>query len=621
MAQTVNVIGYGPITFPDGMSREQMAEALKKLPPLPGTAAPEVPAAPQTVMDKLAASPVGGVVRGLRDVAEGTAQFAARGAEQLPVIGQFIRPARQSFEQAMTAGERQYRQDRTGQLRPDELDVGRMVGNVGGTLLPSTAAVRALNLAAKPVKAGAVSGAVSGAMQPVQTGATAPTLSDLVTETRPRDMSAGEYFTQKAQQIGFGGALGAGGGYLTDKMMSILFGSRAPGMATPAPGPAPGPATAQAQSSATATATPTATVTGGQVTPGVVGADASAALTEAQRAILERGKMMGFRTTPGQETGSRSLQQMEARMESSPFTSGPFNEIKATNQKILNQSAAQAIGVNASELSNPVLAQAQRQISAVYNRVASPTVQKIDQPYVLNGIDLLDNAFEGLTTQPFKSNIFVKQLQDLALKGEATGNQLSTLSSKIGKRAKNEMTTATGDRELGQALFQMKEIVDDALSSGLSTADQLAFQAARANYRNLMTLRSSPGVVNPSSGNVSAPNLASALTRKDPRGFVFGENQTPMYEAARFGQAFKPIVGDSGTATRTMEYTPLNVMLSMPTNLAAQAYTSAPATALASRLQTGLLPAGVTNAATEELMRRALPVTAGAGLVGSLLGQ
>lgn len=617
MAQTVNVIGYGPITFPDGMSREQIAEALKKLPPLPGAGTPATPAAPQTVMEKLAASPVGGVVRGLRDVAEGTVQLVGRGAEQLPVIGPIVRPARQMFEQSMTTGEKEYRQARSGQLMPDELDVGRMIGNVAGTFIPSTAAVKALNLATKPVKAGAVSGAVSGAMQPVQTGATAPTLSDLVTETAPRDMSAGDYFSQKGQQIGFGGVLGAGGGYLTDKMMSILFGSRAPGVA--AATPAPGQATAQAQS--TATATPTATVTGGQVTPGVVGADASAALTEAQKAILERGKAMGFRTTPGQETGSRSLQQMEARMESSPFTSGPFNEIKATNQKVLNQATAQAIGVNASELSNPVLAQAQRQISAVYNKVGSPTVQKLDQSYVLNGIDLLDNAFEGLTTQPFKSNIFVKQLQDLAMKGEATGQQLSVLSSKIGKRAKNEMTTANGDRELGQALFQMKEIVDDALSSGLSEADKLAFQAARANYRNLMTLRSSPGVVNPSSGNVSASNLASALTRKDPKGFVFGENQTPMYEAARFAQAFKPIVGDTGTATRTMEYTPLNVMLSMPTNLAAQAYTSAPATAMASRLQTGLMPAGVTNAATEELLRQALPVTAGAGLVGGLLGQ
>ena len=398
MAQTVNVIGYGPITFPDGMSREQIAEALKKLPPLPGAGTPATPAAPQTVMDKLASSPVGGVVRGLRDVAEGTVQLVGRGAEQLPVIGPIVRPARQMFEQSMTTGEKEYRQARSGQLMPDELDVGRMIGNVAGTFIPSTAAVKALNLATKPVKAGAVSGAVSGAMQPVQTGATAPTLSDLVTETAPRDMSAGDYFSQKGQQIGFGGVFGAGGGYLTDKMMRILFGSRAPGVA--AATPAPGQATAQAQS--TATATPTATVTGGQVTPGVVGADASAALTEAQKAILERGKAMGFRTTPGQETGSRSLQQMEARMESSPFTSGPFNEIKAANQKVLNQATAQAIGVNASELSNPVLAQAQRQISAVYNKVGSPTVQKLDQSYVLNGIDLLDNAFEGLTTQPFK---------------------------------------------------------------------------------------------------------------------------------------------------------------------------------------------------------------------------
>jgi hypothetical protein len=357
------------------------------------------------------------------------------------------------------------------------------------------------------------------------------------------------------------------------------------------------------------------------MTPGVVGADASAALTQAQKAILDRGKAMGFRTTPGQETGSRSLQQMEARLESNPFTSGTFNEIKATNQKVLNQSAAQAIGVDAMELSNPVLAQAQRQISAVYNKVASPNVQKLDQMYVMNGIDLIDSAAEGLTTKPLRSEIFVKQLLDLANKGEATGNQLTTLSSKIGKKAKNEMTTVSGDRELGQALFQIKEIVDDQLAAGLSAADQAAFQTARANYRNLMTLRSNPGVVNPSSGNVSGLNLASALTRKDPRGFMEGTNTTPMYEAARFAQAFRPIVGDSGTATRMMEITPLNMLLSMPTNIAASAYTSTPAIAAARRLQSGIVPAGVVNPASEEALRRTLPLTSGAGFVSGLLGQ
>ena len=594
----VQVPNIGPVLFPDTMTDEQIIKAIQNLSGKSVAATPAAPAQPTTVGGKLAASPVGGFVRGMMDIPEAGAQLLTRGLEAISPAGssmeQFMQSERQRVEDINRQNEALYRQSRAGQFMPEEMDVGRVVGNVASSLLPSTAAVKALNLAAAPVKAGAVGGAVSGALQPVTPGAT-------------------DFFSQKAQQIGAGGVLGAGGGYLSDKMLNLLLG-RGPTVA-----PAAGTTTAQAQTSATVT--PTASVTGGQMTPGVVGADASAALTQAQKAILDRGKAMGFRTTPGQETGSRSLQQMEARLESNPFTSGTFNEIKATNQKVLNQSAAQAIGVDAMELSNPVLAQAQRQISAVYTKVASPNVQKLDQMYVMNGIDLIDSAAEGLTTQPLRTNIFVKQLQELAAKGEATGNQLTTLSSKIGKKAKNEMTTVSGDRELGQALFQIKEIVDDQLAAGLSAADQAAFQAARANYRNLMTLRSNPGVVNPSSGNVSGLNLASALTRKDPRGFMEGTNTTPMYEAARFAQAFRPIVGDSGTATRMMEITPLNMLLSMPTNIAASAYTSTPAIAAARRLQSGILPAGVVNPATEEMLRRSLPLTAGAGFTAGLLGQ
>ena len=595
----IQVPNIGPVLFPDTLTDEQIIQAIKNL---QGKEAPKAAAQlqkPKTVGEKIVSSPVGGFIRGLMDIPEAGAQLVTRGLEAISPAGssmeKFMQSERQRVEEMNRQNELLYRQARAGQFMPEETDVGRLAGNIAASLVPSTRAVQALNLAAAPVKAGAVGGAVSGALQPVT-----PESSD--------------FFTQKAEQIGAGALTGAAGGYVFDKAGNIIFGQRGAPSVTQ-------PSAAQAQSQATATATPTATVTGGQITPGVVGADTSAALTEAQKAILERGKAMGFKTTPGQETGSRSLLQMEARMESSPFTSGPFNEIKATNQTVLNRATAQAIGVDATELSNPVLAQAQRQISSVYKKVASPTTQKLDQMYVMNGIDLIDNAFEGLTTQPLKSNLFVKQLEELATKGEATGNQLATLSSKMGKRAKNEMTTVNGDRELGQALFQIKEIIDDQLAAGLSPAEQAAFQAARANYRNLMTLRSNPGVVNPSSGNVSGLNLASALTRKDPQGFVFGSNTTPMYEAARFAQAFKPIVGDSGTATRTMEYTPLNVLLSMPTNLAASAYTSAPATAMARGMQGGVMPAGAVSPATQELIRKALPLTGALGLTAGLLGQ
>ena len=600
----VQIPNIGPVSFPESMTDEQIIKAIQSL-QAPAAAPITVPAptgkAPESFGTKILNSPVGGFVRGLRDIPDAGAQLLTRGLEAISPAGssleQFAQAERKRVEDINRQAELDYqRNTRQGQMRQGEIDVGRVIGNIAGTLIPSTAAVRALGATTAPVRAGAITGAVGGALQPVATtpGTTNP-----------------EFFAQKVEQTGAGTVFGAGAGYGADRLSKLLFGTKPPAM--PMPGQ---PSVGGAQ--VNVTTTPTATVTGGGMTPGVVGPDVSAGLTAAQQAILGRGKEMGFRTTPGQETGSRSLQQMEARMESSPFTSGPFNAIKDANQKILNRSTAQAIGVNSDELSNPVLAQAQRQISNVYKQVASPEVKKLDGNTIQTGIELVDNAFEGLTTQPLKSNIFVKQLQDLAAKGEASGNQLQTLSSKIGKRAKNEMTTAMGDRELGSALFQLKEMVDDALAQGLSKEQQAAFQLARANYRNLMTIRSNQGVVNPSTGNVSGLNLASALTRKDPQGFVFGSNQTPMYEAARFAQAFKPIVGDSGTATRSMEVSPLSMMLAAPTNIAARAYTAQPTANLAARMQTGVAPG--TDAATQELLKKMFPTTGAAGLI-SLLSQ
>jgi hypothetical protein len=599
----VEIPNIGPVSFPESMTDEQIIKAIQSL--QAPAAAPVAPVptgkAPESFESKIMNSPVGGVIRGLRDIPDAGAQLLTRGLEAISPAGssleQFAQAERRRVEDINRQAELDYQRNwRQGQMRQGEIDVGRVGGNIAGTLIPSTAAVRVLGATTAPVRAGAITGAIGGASQPV---ATTPST------TTP------EFFAQKVEQTGAGTVFGAGAGYGADRLSKMLFGAKPAAMLMPGQ---PGVGGAQVN----VTTTPTATVTGGGSTMGAVGPDASAGLTAAQQSILGRGKEMGFRTTPGQETGSRSLQQMEARMESSPFTSGPFNTIKDANQKILNRATAKAIGVDSQELSNPVLAQAQRQISNVYQQVASPQVKKVDGNTIQTGIEIVDKAFEGLTTQPFKNNIFVQQVQNIAAKGEASGNELQALSSKIGKRAKNEMTTAMGDRELGSALFQLKEMVDDALAQGLSKEQQAAFQAARANYRNLMTIRSNQGVVNPSTGNVSGLNLASALTRKDPQGFVFGSNQTPMYEAARFAQAFRPIVGDSGTATRSMEVSPLSMMLAAPTNIAARAYTAQPTANLASRMQTGVAPG--TDAATQEMLRKMFPQTGAAGLI-SLLNQ
>src|SRR5581483_2721957 len=63
-------------------------------------------------------------------------------------------------------------------------------------------------------------------------------------------------------------------------------------------------------------------------------ADESAGLNAAQQSAADAGSNLGMRMTPGQATGSKSLQQLEAKLESQPWTSGPFNTIKANNQTV-----------------------------------------------------------------------------------------------------------------------------------------------------------------------------------------------------------------------------------------------------------------------------------------------
>ncbi len=591
MTQFVEVPGIGPVGFPDGMSREDMAAALKKLPAL----APEPQRAPASPIKN---SWIGGVLRGLRDPVDEGALALTRAAEGLAPAGSamedWARSERQRVEAINKAAEQEYQGDwRGGSMRPGETDVGRLLGNVAATAAPGT--MLALRAGASPLRAGAIGGAVAGALDPVGPA------------TSPSD-----YFAKKAEKTGVATVTGGAVGKTVDRLGRVLLGApRAAGPAA-ATGDATGTAPGTAAASIEAQIAPTATVRGGGSTLGRVGPDTPAGLTEGQAAALTQGKQLGMRVTPGQETGSRSLQQMEARMEANPFFSGPFNEIKIGNQKVLNRSAAEAIGETADELSSPVLARANERIGKAFDDVASPKLFPIQGEDVMTGIANTAAYYDDVAGVALADQALVKQAINLAAKGSATGEQLRALSSKLGRAAKNQTTSAAGNRELGQALFAVKEHVDDALSSTLTPQQQAAFNTARQQYRNLTTLESS-GVVNSSSGNVSGLNLAGALARKDKQGFFYGKNQQPMYQAARFAQAFKPLVGDSGTATRTMELTPLNMMLAMPTNLAARSYASGTAGTVARAAAGQGMVGERVSPAVRSAIQRALPVTGGAG--------
>ena len=138
------------------------------------------------------------------------------------------------------------------------------------------------------------------------------------------------------------------------------------------------------------------------------------------------------------------------------------------------------------------------------------------------------------------------------------------------------MSTQSGDRDLGMALYRVKDYVDNLLAQGLDEGRDAAFRNARDQYRNLMLLTQRRGVLNGGSGNVQGSSLAGLLQQKDKAGYLYGKNQSDLYNAARFSQAFRPLFGDSGTATRSVLPTASDVVMSAPTNLLVDSYLKFP---------------------------------------------
>lgn len=299
-------------------------------------------------------------------------------------------------------------------------------------------------------------------------------------------------------------------------------------------------------------------------------------LTGAQQQAAAAGKSLGMRMLPGQDTGNKALQQLEAKLESSPWTSGPINAVKAGNQKVLNTAAAKSIGETGDTVDSNVLARANERLGGVFDNVGDPSrITVVDPAKTKAVIDGIDQDAEGLIKGSIRDNPLVSRLETLTQTGGINGQQLRQLSSKLGKSAYKQMSGPDGDRDMGQALYGVKNHVDDLIESGLSGDEQATYSAARQQYRNLMQLTSRTGIVNPNTGNVSGVSLASKLQQSDKSGFLYGKNQSDLYNAARFSQAFKPVVGDSGTSTRSLNASDLLAAhYGLPLNLLSRLYTS-----------------------------------------------
>lgn len=131
----------------------------------------DTPAEEGGFFDAVKDSPVGGFVRGLRDIPDAGAQMITRGLEAVAPAGSgfeaWAKSEREGVEAINAQAESEYQDDwRKGDMR-DELDTGRVVGNIAATLPVAAAAPVASATLGPRVAYSSLAGGSSAAMQPV----------------------------------------------------------------------------------------------------------------------------------------------------------------------------------------------------------------------------------------------------------------------------------------------------------------------------------------------------------------------------------------------------------------------------------------------------------------------
>lgn len=231
----------------------------------------------------------------------------------------------------------------------------------------------------------------------------------------------------------------------------------------------------------------------------------------------------------------RTTQIVQGGLESLPGASMPLDEMAATNQALYNRQAAEAIGETAAEApTDTVLADARKRIGETLNRLTpkgtrispdSQALQELDQiaddalsPFVRGEADPVSDA--------------VERMREVFSEPDLDARDLFRHQSWLGKKAQDAFSNRNST--LGHALSDMQDLILDLLRRNASKSDAAAFDKARQEYRVLSALES-PGILNPVSGDVSAPRLASYLSRRDRAGFLERQGeQLPLYEGTRF---------------------------------------------------------------------------------------
>ena len=238
----------------------------------------------------------------------------------------------------------------------------------------------------------------------------------------------------------------------------------------------------------------------------------------------------------------RALGRIGRRGEPGVQAIGAFDEVAEFNQKFLNSRVAQSFGQTADDLGPEVLLKGSEDIGKIFQAVTPKSL-------VMDVRGLADEfaAIAGRIGARAKG-VVGKELPDTI-----NGSQWTNLRAGLAQRsAKVKGTNAELADDIDQFILQM----DKTLALNVADTDALPLlRIAREAWKNLKIAESMPTVIK--SGNATPAELSGKLARAYDTSFirntgkVLPETQA-MFNTVREINRLKPLVGDSGSATRIL---------------------------------------------------------------------
>lgn len=251
----------------------------------------------------------------------------------------------------------------------------------------------------------------------------------------------------------------------------------------------------------------------------------------------------GVRPTAGQVTGSRGL-----RFRESELGGGKAADIIEKQGEQFTKAALKRAGIDAERATPDVMSKGLKAIGDKFDDLATRTTVQFDNTLQNDLLaDVVSYQQNATAVAPVVENM-ANRIAEIAANngGVVPGSAYKTLRSDIGAAS-----ARASDNGVKWALRDLQESLDDAVSRSMPPDILPAWQSARGQYRNYLTLeRAATGAGEDAAlGIISPSKLRQAtVTTQGRRNYATGKGD--FEELARSGEALLKPLPNSGTAAR-----------------------------------------------------------------------